>query len=107
MLQKSAGVLGRAMPRSLAGIRSAALVAALLLSTAASAQLFQQPQPQAPRAAPRQAAPGAPVATAPRPGPPAGTAAPRSGAACHNGMSFDKFLADLKQRAVSEGVSQR
>ena len=93
------------MPISSAGVRSAALVAALLLSTAASAQLFQQPQPQAPRAAPKQAAPGAPAA--PRPGPPVGTAAPRSGAACHNGMSFDRFLADLKQRAVSEGVSQR
>jgi lytic murein transglycosylase len=28
-------------------------------------------------------------------------------AACHNGQSFDRFLADLKQRAVSEGVSQQ
>ena len=34
-------------------------------------------------------------------------AAPRGGAACHNGMSFDRFLADLKQQAVAEGVSQR
>jgi lytic murein transglycosylase len=33
--------------------------------------------------------------------------APRGGAACHNGMSFDRFLADLKQQAVAEGVSQR
>jgi lytic murein transglycosylase len=33
--------------------------------------------------------------------------APRGGAACHNGMTFDRFLADLKQRAAAEGVSQR
>ena len=33
--------------------------------------------------------------------------APRGGAACHNGMSFDRFLADLKQQAVAAGVSQR
>src|SRR5450432_154041 len=32
--------------------------------------------------------------------------APR-GASCHNGMSFDQFLADLKQQAVAAGVSQR
>jgi len=29
------------------------------------------------------------------------------GAACHNGMSFDRFLADLKQQAVAAGVSRR
>jgi lytic murein transglycosylase len=35
------------------------------------------------------------------------TAAPAPrGAACHNGMSFDRFLADLKQQAVAAGVSQ-
>jgi membrane-bound lytic murein transglycosylase B len=34
-------------------------------------------------------------------------AAPRGGAACHGGMSFDRFLADLKQQAVAAGVSQR
>ena len=33
-------------------------------------------------------------------------AAPRGGAACHNGMSFDRFLADLKQQALAAGVSQ-
>src|SRR6201992_2078458 len=27
-------------------------------------------------------------------------------ASCHNGMSFDRFLADLKQQAVAAGVSQ-
>src|ERR1700709_171321 len=29
------------------------------------------------------------------------------GASCHDGMSFDRFLADLKQQAVAAGVSQR
>jgi lytic murein transglycosylase len=32
--------------------------------------------------------------------------APR-GAACHGGMSFDRFLADLKAQAIEAGVSQR
>jgi lytic murein transglycosylase len=87
-------------------IRTAAMTAALLLSTAASAQLFQQ-QPQARQGAPRPApaaapAPGAPAA----PRPAAGAPSPRA-AACHGGASFDKFLAELKQRAASEGVSQR
>jgi len=27
-------------------------------------------------------------------------------ASCHNGASFDKFLSELKQRAIAEGVSQ-
>ncbi|NVN87837.1 MAG: lytic murein transglycosylase [Rhodopseudomonas sp.] len=31
----------------------------------------------------------------------------QSGASCHGGMSFDRFLADLKQKAVAAGVSQR
>jgi lytic murein transglycosylase len=31
----------------------------------------------------------------------------QSGAACHGGRSFDRFLADLKQEAVASGVSQR
>ena len=34
-------------------------------------------------------------------------AAPRGGAACHGGMTFDRFLADLKQQAAAAGVSQR
>jgi lytic murein transglycosylase len=37
---------------------------------------------------------------------PARSATPRA-AACHNGASFDRFLADLKQQAVAAGVSQR
>jgi lytic murein transglycosylase len=87
---------------SLSVIRTITVAALLLHSSVASAQLFQQ-QPQPSRAAPRPAVPGAPVATTPRP---AGTLAPRGGAACHNGMSFDRFLAELKQRAAGEGVSQ-
>jgi lytic murein transglycosylase len=36
------------------------------------------------------------------------TAAPASrGASCHSGISFDRFLTDLKQQAVAAGVSQR
>ena len=93
------------MPMIDCGLRLTAVAAALLLSSAASAQLFQQ-QPQQRPAAPRPAAtaPGlaAPGTTAPRP-----TAPSPRGAACHGGASFDRFLADLKQRAVSEGVSQR
>src|SRR3954471_4319129 len=42
--------------------------------------------------------------TAPAPRP---AAAPTArGASCHNGMSFERFLADLKQQAVAAGVSQ-
>jgi lytic murein transglycosylase len=36
---------------------------------------------------------------------PIAAAAPRGGAACHGGMSFDRFLADLKQQAIAGGVS--
>jgi lytic murein transglycosylase len=38
---------------------------------------------------------------------PVAAVAPRGGAACHNGMSFDRFLADLKQEAAAAGVSQQ
>src|SRR5205823_2569796 len=50
------------------------------------------------------AAPARAIAAAPAR--PIAAPAPR-GAACHNGMSFDRFLADLKQQAVADGVSQR
>jgi lytic murein transglycosylase len=55
-------------------------------------------------------APARPVAASPRPAAakPRPTAAPAQRAAsCHNGLSFDRFLADLKQQAVTAGVSQR
>jgi lytic murein transglycosylase len=48
-------------------------------------------------------APARPAVAAPRP---ATAPGPRA-ASCHNGMSFDRFLADLKQQAVAAGVSQR
>ena len=55
-------------------------------------------------------APARPVAASPRPAvaSPRPTAAPAQRAAsCHNGQSFERFLADLKQQAVAAGVSQR
>jgi lytic murein transglycosylase len=67
---------------------AATLAALIALSEVALAQFA--PAPGRPVAAPRPAA--APVARA---------------ASCHNGMSFDRFLADLKQQAVAAGVSQR
>src|SRR5215470_10945119 len=77
----------------------AGLAAWLALPPLAFAQ--QQPAPAARPLIPRQAAPVTPAA----PRPVATAPSPRA-AACHGGASFDKFLADLKQRAVSEGVSQ-
>lgn len=63
-----------------------AAVTLAALSAPVSAQLLPQP-----------ARPAAPKATAPSP----------RAAACHNGASFDRFLADVKQQAVAAGVSQR
>src|SRR5277367_4572889 len=73
------------------GIRVVLATLAMSLASAASAQ---QPFPFP--------APARPVAAAPRPTAPS----PRA-ASCHNGMNFDRFLADLKQQAVAAGVSQR
>src|ERR1700722_5423770 len=44
-----------------------------------------------------------PKALAAKPGAGSSSRAPP----CHNGMSFDRFLADLKQQAIAAGVSQR
>jgi lytic murein transglycosylase len=63
-----------------------AAVALLACSATASAQF-----------APPPAKPPAPKATAPSP----------RAASCHNGASFDRFLADVKSQAVAAGVSQR
>jgi len=55
-------------------------------------------------------APDRPVAASPRraPAKPRPVAAPAERAAsCHNGLSFERFLGDLKQQAVAAGVSQR
>ena len=49
-----------------------------------------------------------PVSAQPAARPARPAAAPVShGAACHNGLSFDRFLAELKQQAGADGVSQR
>jgi lytic murein transglycosylase len=48
-------------------------------------------------------APARPVVAQPRP---SGTSSLRA-ASCHNGASFERFLSELKQRAIAEGVSQR
>jgi lytic murein transglycosylase len=80
------------MPKPSPAIRIAvtAVTAFLAFSSAASAQ-----QPFAP--------PARPLAASPRP-----AVAPSARAAsCHNGASFERFLAELKQRAAAEGVSQR
>ena len=48
----------------------------------------------------------APAQPMPAPARPVAAPSPRA-AACHNGLSFDRFLAELKQQAVAAGVSQR
>jgi len=63
-----------------------AAVALLACSVTAAAQV-----------APPPARPTVPKATAPSP----------RAASCHNGASFDRFLAEVKQQAISAGVSQR
>ena len=78
------------MPNPLFALRTAitTISAILALSSLASAQ-----QPFA--------APARPLTASPRP-----ASSPRA-ASCHNGASFERFLAELKQRAVAEGVSPR
>ncbi len=80
------------MPKPSFAIRTAVatIAATLAFSFAVSAQ-----QPFA--------TPARPLTASPRP-----AAAPSSRAAsCHNGASFERFLAELKQRAAAAGVSQR
>lgn len=68
----------------------------------AAAALLALSVPAAAQFAPLPARPAAPKGTAPK------TTAPSPRAAsCHNGASFDRFLADVKQQAVAAGVSQR
>src|SRR5437016_3138725 len=88
------------MRASSIGIQTAIAVVtgALLLCPVASAQQLVLPTRPAPAAKPAAAAPK----------PPGVAAAPSSRAAsCHNGASFDRFLAELKQQAAAQGVSQR
>jgi lytic murein transglycosylase len=68
---------------------AAAFALSLACSSAAPAQLAP--------------APARPVAASPRS---AVAAVPRA-ASCHNGLSFDRFLSQLKQQAVAAGVSPR
>src|SRR5579884_813428 len=77
---------GDTMPRFCSFRLAAAALAPLALSSAALAQFEPAPRP----------APQRPAA-----------AASMRAASCHNGASFEKFLGELKQRAIAEGVSQR
>jgi lytic murein transglycosylase len=77
---------------AICSFRIPAVITTIAASLALSSASAQQPFP----------APAKPVAASPRP---AATLSPRA-ASCHNGASFDRFLADLKQQAVAAGVSQ-
>jgi lytic murein transglycosylase len=76
-----------------------AIAAAAALLALSQGSVAQQPFP-----APYRIVAPRPVTAAPR-----AAAAPalRGGAACHGGLSFDRFLAELKQKAADAGVSQR
>src|SRR4029453_2432352 len=76
------------------------VAAAAFLSLSSLA--IAQPAPGPVRASPRPAAAPIPGQQQPAPAP----RAPRA-AACHKRMSFDRFLADLRQRAVADGGSDR
>jgi membrane-bound lytic murein transglycosylase B len=91
------------MPTRLSGIKIAitTIAASLLFSSIFSSLASAQPFP-APVRTPRSAVVPANPAAAPRP---ATSPSPRA-ASCHNGLSFDRFLAELKQKAVAAGVSQ-
>lgn len=76
------------MPMSCLGSRLAVATIAISFSLAFSASAQFAPAP---------AKPAGPKATSPSP----------RAASCHNGASFDRFLAEVKQQAVAAGVSQR
>jgi lytic murein transglycosylase len=84
------------------GIRSAIAAVASVLAWS-SVVCAQQPLP--PMGRPATAARPPVAATAPRPPGTAKAPSPRA-ASCHNGASFDRFLAELKQQAAAQGVSQ-
>jgi lytic murein transglycosylase len=63
----------------------------------AAAALVALALPASAQFAPPPARPAAPKITAPSP----------RAASCHNGASFDRFLAEVKQQAIAAGVSQR
>jgi lytic murein transglycosylase len=89
---------GDRMPRTILTLRKHAPLLAAAVS--ATIVLLTSPASTQPAPSPLQARP--PAATAR----PAATAIPRA-SSCHNGQSFDQFLAALKQQAVAAGVSQR
>ncbi|WP_024513786.1 lytic murein transglycosylase [Bradyrhizobium sp. Tv2a-2] len=72
------------MPRSCLPRTAIAVLAALAFSCVASAQFAPPPRP-------------APASQRPAPS--------LRAASCHNGASFERFLGELKQRAMAEGVS--
>jgi lytic murein transglycosylase len=80
--------MSMALPLPGIGLSVATLAGVLALAPAASAQFAP--------------APTRPAVASPRPV----TAPSTRAAACHNGESFERFLAGLKQRAIAEGVSQ-
>lgn len=84
------------MPMNCLGSRLAVVTIAVSFALPAAAQF-----------APPPARPAAPKATAPKPTAPKTTAPSPRAASCHNGASFDRFLADVKSQAVAAGVSQR
>lgn len=84
------------MPMNCLGSRLAVVTIAVSFALPAAAQLASPP-----------ARPAAPKATAPKFAAPKTTAPSPRAASCHNGASFDRFLADVKQQAVAAGVSQR
>src|ERR1700721_4475601 len=86
------------MPIPLPGLRMATASFTLLLTFSSAALAQFTPAPDRPVAAsPRRAA------AKPRPV----AALAERGAPCRNGLSFERFLGDLKQQAVAAGVSQR
>jgi lytic murein transglycosylase len=97
-------------------LSTARFIPGLLLAILCGLQQAQaQPAPASVRPAAAPARTAAPRVVTPRPAAPAiqtgapaqaAAASPRA-ASCHNGMNFDRFLADLKQQAVAAGVSQR
>src|SRR3984957_11772335 len=86
------------MPIPLPGLRMATASFALLLTLSSAALAQFTPAPDRPVAASPRRAPAKP-----RP-----VAAPAERAAsCHNGLSFERFLGDLKQQAVDAGAPRR
>jgi lytic murein transglycosylase len=88
------------MPIPLPGLRRVTTAFALSLAFSSAAWAEFAPAPDRPVAAsPRRAAAKSRPAAAP--------VQRAASASCHNGQSFERFLAELKQQATAAGVSQR